>query len=234
MKLNKLVSAIALIASSSAFATSITPTVSFSPGTTLNTSALSSFTTSGAQMAGTSVTAYFSGGASETVSWLAGTAPAGAATGTGWSLGFAGSTTFSPFWELLTTTASITRLVIDGRPGDTIFDTILDPETSPGSARGTAFSSVDGPAGLAVTAAYTNQVGIGGTVYGDLFTVLDIGFSQLTGGGGLEAGSSLIFTADTDNTLIAGDITNVPEPGTMALLGLGLVGLTYRRRKAKA
>lgn len=234
MKLNKLVSAIALIATSSVFAAPITPTVTFSPGTTLNTSALSTFTTSGAQMAGTSVTAYFSGGSSETVSWLAVNGTDGAATGAGWSLGFAGSTTFDPFWELLTTTASIARVVIDGRTGDTIFDTILDPVTSPGSARGTAFSEVDGPSGLVVTAAYTNQVAVGGTVYGDLFTVLDIGFSQVTGVGGLGTDSRLIFTADTDNTLIAGDITNIPEPGTMALLGLGLVGLAYRRRKANA
>ena len=235
MKPNTLFLAAALLASSSAFAVSITPTVSYSAGTTLNTSALSTFTTSGAQMAGTSVTAYFNGGTSETISWLAGAGTAGAATGTGWSLGFAGSTTFSPSWEFLTSSGLIgliTRLVIDGRPGDTIFDTILDPETSPGSARGTAFSSVDGPEGLAVAATYTNQVAVGGIVYGDLYTVLDISFLSPTGAvGGLGADSRLLFTADTDNTLIAGDITTIPEPGTIALLGLGLIGLALKRRR---
>ena len=102
MKLNKLatatVLAATLIASSSAFALPITPTISFSPGTTLNTTGISSFTTSGADMAGMSVTAYFIGGSSETVAWAAGTTPDGAATGTNWSLGFAGATTFSPFY----------------------------------------------------------------------------------------------------------------------------------------
>lgn len=242
MKIKTIASAAALAATlltgSGAFAVPLVPTVSFSPGSTLTTTGLSSFTTSGTGMSGMSVTAYFSGGSSETVSWAAGVSPAGAATGTNWSLGFAGATTFSPFWELLTTgnlAASITRLVIDGRPGDTIFDTINGTETTPGSANGLPFSDVDGPADLLVSASYTNQVALNGTIYGDLFTILDIGFAATTGtaGDGLRADSRLIFTADTDNTALAGDITTVPEPTTMALLSLGLLGLGCLRRKAR-
>ena len=99
--------------------------------------------------------------------------------------------------------------------------------------RGTAFSAVDGPDGLSVAATYRNQVALSNVVYGDLFTVLDIDFSSATSeNGGFGANSTLTFTADTDNTSLAGDIKEIPEPTSMALLGLGLLGLVFMRRKA--
>lgn len=177
------------------------------------------------------VTAYFDDNTSETVVWSILTAPAGAAIGTDWSVGFAGSTTFDPSWQVLNNKSGtlMTRLLIDGRPGSTIFDTISDPETTPGSARGKAFSAVDGPADLSVSATYRNQVALNNVVYDDLFTVLDIGFSSTTPSNGLSG--RLIFTADTDNTSIRGDINQVPEPVSLALFGIGLAGLGFMRRR---
>ncbi len=198
-------------------------TVNYDSGTTYTTTALTGYSTSGDMMDGMSVTAYFSAGGSQTLAWADTGLGAGGVTGTDWSLSQSGDT-FSNSWSL-SSTVSLTGLVIDGAPGDTIFDITWDtyPGT-PGSASGRTFTTAyTGD----LTATYRNLLGVGGNApVGDLYTMLELDFGT--------AGflNNLTFIADTDNAEYAGDIVpSVPEPSTFLLFGGGLLGLGYLGRK---
>ena len=202
----------------------VTLSVSYDAGVLNTTTAIPGGTTNGAQMAGMSVTAFFSGGTSQTGTWLATGPIAGGVTGVGWSLIESGDT-FLTSWTLNNTGGMpLTRLLIDAGPGNTVFDTIAVGSVfgTAGSNNGFSFSviSISAPdQNDVITATYRDAIALGGAApAGDLFRRLDINFVN-----GLSAGSNVVFRADTDN--ITGDLRPVRSvPDAMStLFGLALV-----------
>jgi hypothetical protein len=211
-------------------------TVTQDLGTTQGTLGIATSVTTGATMGGMNVTAFFNNGTLQTVPWVGAGLGNGGASGTGWSLSQSGDTDFAP-WSLINNTGlGLTRLVIDGGPGKTIFDrTFGGMEGTPGTSLGQDFQVTSGQQSTDnILAIYHDQVAVvPNPPVGDIFRSLDINFQNT---GGFASGRTLGFLADTDSTV---DVLFplpgiIPEPGSLLLFGVATLGLVgYRCLRSK-
>jgi len=205
-------------------------TLNFVPGTTYETDALTGYTTHGSDMAGMRVTAYFTDGSSQVAFWAEAGISGPGAYGTGWSLLEDGDTFSSPWFLANTSGKGLTRFVLDGEFGDTVFDVENDDFGTAGSYLGLVFT-VDPNLKTPIVVTYRDQIRLTGQpVVGDLYRQMEVVFSDPAG---LASGQRLTFWQDTDSSALDGGITAVdtPAPPGLLLALIGAVPLLARRRR---
>lgn len=202
--------------------------------------------TYGSDIAGAVITAHYTDGSSEQITWEADpsvwTNPDGSTYGSisGWATG--SDVDLSMSWDgfEMMTSSRLASLSIDMAPANAVFDTtyIFDYDPNGGSTQGSSFgfpfSLYDGYEDLegAITATYSGIVNMNGlAAAGDLFTTMTLDFSMLHLGGVL---GDLNFRSDLDVMRNEGDLLSpVPLPMSLSFLLLGLGGLGLTRRVSK-
>lgn len=223
-----------------------TVTLDYQTGTLVPALKITEFSPDGASMIGMTVTAFFAGGDSETLAWASlGMTLGGVESANGWSLSESGNTYFNP-WTLASTGAEIQKIVLDGLPGNTVFDikykanavAKLGLSGTTGSVVGWDFQVLPASSNNYsgdITATYSNMVYLPiekypihlGKPVGDVFRTLTIDFGTNSFGSS-DTITKLTFRADTDKM-----IAPVPEPAALLLFATGLAGLAALGRRRR-